>query len=200
MIEVARENARQAGVRNIEFRLMDGEEIEAEPASFDAVTCRWGIMFMPEPVRFLQRAAEALKPGGKVAIAVWGPPQNNPFISLPMLIARKYYQGPPMPDPTAPGGVFSLADKERLRSVLEEAGFSAIQIEEMVLPMSVFDSGEEFFEFIREMTGPLQRMLKTLPADTQAEIGREIIAAAPQGNPDGRVSLNGNPIIAGATK
>lgn len=200
MLEVALENSKQQGVTNIEFRLVDGEELDVEPGSFDAVTCRWGIMFMPEPVRFLERAHEALKPGGKIALAVWGPPQNNPFIALPMSIARKYYEGPPLPDPTAPGAVFSFADKQRLQSVLEQAGFRDIQIEETVLPMSVFNSGEEYWQFTREFTGPIRRILEGMPQDVQDKIGQEVAAAAPQGNPEGKVSLNGNPIIAGATR
>ena len=51
MLEVAREKAREKGLTNVEFRLVDGEELDVDPDSFDAVTCRWGIMFMPDPVR-----------------------------------------------------------------------------------------------------------------------------------------------------
>jgi ubiquinone/menaquinone biosynthesis C-methylase UbiE len=199
MIEVAREIAEKEGVTNIEFRLVDGEELDVEPNSFDAVTCRWGIMFMPEPVAFLRRAREALKPSGRIAVAVWGPPQNNPFIALPMMAARKYYTGPPLPDPTALGGVFSFADKNRLQSVFEQAGFRDIHIDEMNLPMSVFDSGTEYWEFCREFMGPLRRILDQMPEETVEKIGQEVMESAPQGNPDGKVSLNGNPIMASAT-
>jgi hypothetical protein len=117
-----------------------------------------------------------------------------------MSIARKYYEGPPLPDPTAPGSVFSFADKQRLESTLREAGFRDIQVEDMTIPMSIFDSGQAFWEFTREFTGPIRRIVEALPRETQDKIGQEIAAAAPQGNIDGKVSLNGNPIIAGATK
>src|SRR6266542_708326 len=90
MIEVAREKASAQGVGNVEFRLVDGEELGVDPASFDAVTCRWGMMFMPEPLKFLYQAHEALKPGGRFAAAVWGPPERNPFISLPMATVREH--------------------------------------------------------------------------------------------------------------
>lgn len=200
MIEVAREMARKEGVDNIEFRLVDGEELNVEPNSFDAVTCRWGVMFMPEPVTFLRRAYEALKPDGRIAVAVWGPPQNNPFIALPMLAARKHYSGPPLPDPTAPGGVFSFADKNRLQFVFEQAGFRDIHIDEMNLPMVVCDSGQEYWDYAREFMGPLRRVLDGMPAEAVEKIGQEVIEAAPQGKPDGKVSLNGNPILASATK
>lgn len=200
MIEVAKDMARNDGVTNIEFRLVDGEELNVEPNSFDAVTCRFGIMFMPEPVTFLRHAYDALKPDGRIAVAVWGPPPNNPFIALPMMIARKYYTGPPPPDPMAPGGVFSFADKPRLQFIFEQAGFRDIHIDEMNIPMSVFDSGREYWEWCREFMGPLRRILDGMPEETVEKIGQEVIEAAPQGNREGKVSLNGNPILASATK
>jgi ubiquinone/menaquinone biosynthesis C-methylase UbiE len=200
MIEVARANAKAEGLNNIEFRLVDGEEISAEPNSFDAVTCRWGIMFMPEPVLCLRQAYQALRPDGRMAVAVWGPPERNPFVALPMMIARKYYTGPPPPDPMAPGGVFSFADKSRLQFAFEQAGFRDIHIDEMELPMSVFDSGQEYWEYCREFLAPLRRILDEMPEETVEKIGREIAEAAPQGKPDGKVSLSGNPYLASATK
>jgi len=200
MIEVARANAKNEGVTNIDFRLVDGEELNVEPSSFDAVTCRWGIMFMPEPVLCLRQAYEALKPNGRIAVAVWGPPERNMFLALPMMIARKYYEGPPPPDPMAPGGVFSFADKGRLQFVLEQAGFRDIHIDEMELPMAVFDSGQEYWDYCREFMGPLRRILDQMPKDTVQKIGQEVTEAAPQGKPDGKVSLSGNPILASATK
>ena len=70
MLEVAREKAKAQGVSNVEFRLVDGEEIDVEPDTFDAVTCRWGMMFMPEPLNFLHQAHRALKPGGRIAVEI----------------------------------------------------------------------------------------------------------------------------------
>jgi len=200
MVEVARDNAKKEGITNIDFRLVDGEELRVEPDSFDAATCRWGIMFMPEPVLCLRQAWEALKPNGRIAVAVWGPPERNPFIALPMMIARKYYTGPPLPDPSAPGGVFSFADKNRLQFVFEQAGFRDIHIDEMELPMSVFESGRQFWDYCREFIAPLRRILDKMPEDAVEKIGQEVVEAAPQGKPDGKVSLNGNPILASATK
>jgi ubiquinone/menaquinone biosynthesis C-methylase UbiE len=200
MIEVAKENAKAEGVSNIDFRLVDGEDLNVDPGSFDAVTVRWGIMFMPEPVLCLKQAYDALKPNGRISLAVWGPPQNNPFISLPMGIARKYYEGPPLPDPTQPGSPFSFADKGKLQFVLEQAGFRDIHIDEMNIEMVKFDSGEEFWEYCKEFIGPLRRILDQMPQETQEKIGQEVAQAAPQGNPEGKVSLNGNPILASATK
>jgi SAM-dependent methyltransferase len=200
MLEVAREKARDQGVTNIEFRETDGEEIAVPADSFDAVTCRFGIMFMPEPVRCLQQGHRALKASGRMVVATWGPPQDNAWVSLPMGILRKYYQGPALPDPTAPGGVFSFASEDRLKAALEEAGFGDVKVERMEVPMAVFDTAQEWWNYQLEVAGPLQTIFRQLSPEDQETASQEIKQAATQGRPDGSVSLMGVPLVASGTK
>jgi enediyne biosynthesis protein CalE5 len=200
MIEVARDKAAAEGVSNIEFRVVDGEEIDIPLESFDAVTCRWGLMFMPEPLTFLHRARQALRPDGRIAASVWGPPARNPFISLPMGILRRHYQGPPLADPSAPGGIFSFADERKIQFVFEQATFQNIRIDPLELPMAVFDSGKEYLQYMMDIAGPLAALLNQLSPDARKTAEDEIMKAAPQGNPDGRVSLNGYTLLVSARK
>ncbi len=200
MLEVARGKAADEGLSNIEFRQVDGEEIDVPAESVDAVTCRWGIMFMPEPVRCLQQANRALKPGGRIVVATWGPPEENPWISLPMGILRKYYGGPPLQDPMAPGGPFSFADQGKLGAAVEQAGFRDVSVERMELPMAVFDSAQEWWAYQLETAGPLQTIFRGLSPEDQETASREISQAATQGRADGRVSLMGVPLLASGTK
>jgi SAM-dependent methyltransferase len=183
----------------VEFLLADGEELEAEPESFDATTCRWGIMFMPEPLRCLGQAYSALKPGGRVAFAAWGPPERNPFISLPAMVLGKYLETPP-PNPTLPGGVFSFAAPGKLESAFAEAGFRDVKVDGLELPMAVFDSGQEYWQFQREIAGPLATMFAQLPPAAQQAAEEEIIQVATRGHPEGKVSLNGYTLVASAVK
>ncbi len=199
MVEVARDKASAQGVGNVEFRLVDGEELGVPPASFDAVTCRWGMMFMPEPLKFLYQAYEALKPGGRIAAAVWGPPERNPFITLPMVTVRKHVEVPAQ-DPTAPGGIFSLADRSKLEFVFERAGFGDIRVEGFELPMAVWDSGYEYWQFCTAIMGPLRALLETLPKALRDQIGEEVATAAGGGDQNGGVSLAGYPLLASARK
>ncbi len=196
MLAVAREKARASGLSNVEFRQVDGEELKVEPDSFDAVLCRWGIMFMPEPLRCLRQAHGALKRGGRIAVAVWGPLERNPFFTVPMGVLMRYVEIPP-PRPGAPG-VFAFADKDRLASMLGEAGFCDVQIEGFELPMAVFDSGREYWQYTREMAAPVAALLAQLPAETQKTIGEEVARAAE--GADGKVSLQGYPLLASATR
>jgi 2-polyprenyl-3-methyl-5-hydroxy-6-metoxy-1,4-benzoquinol methylase len=200
MIEVAREKAAAEGLSNIEFRLVDGEEIDVPPESFDAVTCRWGMMFMPEPLGFLHHARQALKPDGRIALSVWGPPERNPFIALPMGIVRKHYQGPPLPDPAGPGGIFSFADERKLQFVFEQATFQNIRVDPFEVPMAVFESGKEYLQYMKDIAGPLATLLNQLPAKTRTTVEDEIVKAAPQGSTDGKVSLTGYTLLASARK
>src|SRR3970040_751585 len=119
MLAVAREKAEARGLTNVEFRIADGEELDVEEDEFDAVLCRWGIMFMPEPARCLRQARAALKPGGRIAMAVGGPPERNPFFVLPMAILMKYADVP-RPGPGEPG-VFAFAERGRLETVFTAA-------------------------------------------------------------------------------
>jgi SAM-dependent methyltransferase len=199
MLEVAREKAQGQGLTNVEFRLVDGEELDVEPNSFDAVTCRWGIMFMPEPVRCLKQAHRALKPGGRIAVAVWGPPDRNAWVTIPMAILRRHANVPP-PDPSAPG-VFAFADRSRLNFTFTQAGFNDTLIEDIELPMSEFDSGHDYWRYTQEVVGPVRALFEKLPPALQETAALEIAAAAAGGgDPNGPVSLRGNPLFASATK
>lgn len=200
MIEVAREKSAAQGITNVEFRLVDGEEIDVPPDSFDAVTCRWGMMFMPEPLNFLYQAHRALKPGGRIALSVWGPPERNPFIVLPMTILRKHYEGPPLPNPTDPGGIFSFANTEKLDFVLTQAGFANVRVDPLELPMAVFDSGQEYLQYMMDIAGPLAALLSQLSPTARQKAEQEIVEQAPQGTADGKVSLNGYTLLASGRK
>ena len=198
MLDVARDKAQAQGLGNVDFRRVDGEEVDAEPQSFDAVLCRWGLMFMPEPVRCLQAAHRALKPGGRMAVAVWGPPQLNPFFTIPVGVLRNYVDIPP-PDPDAPG-VFAFADRNKLASVLTQAGFRDVQVEDLELTMADFGSGREYAEYLTEVAGPVGTMLRQVPEDQRQKALEGIAAAAAGGDPAGSVSLSGYALLASGTK
>lgn len=198
MLGIARDKAKARGLSNIEFLAVDGEELDVEAEAFDVALCRWGIMFMPDPVRCLRQVHRALKPGGRAVVTVWGPPERNPFFTVPMGVLQKHVDMPP-PQPGAPG-VFALADRERLAAVLSEAGFRDVRVEETVLPMALFDTGEEYWRYTRELAAPIAALFAKLPPETQEAISREVAEAAAAGSPGGKVSLDGCPLFAWGVK
>ncbi|MEO8456949.1 MAG: class I SAM-dependent methyltransferase [Chloroflexota bacterium] len=198
MLEVAREMAKERGVPNIEFRVADGEQLPVDDGSFDAVTCRWGIMFMPRPDAFAKEAYRALKPGGRAVMAVWASPQQNRAISLPMAVASRYTEVPP-PPPGAPG-VFSFADPKRLPDVLSAAGFKDVQLEEIAVTMAEFDNGHDYWSYISEFSGPVRTVLGKLPDEMRQKIAAEVAAEASGGDASKPVKLPGLAMIGHGTK
>ena len=60
---------------------MDAENIDFAPETFDAVTCRFGLMFCPDPPRAAAAVLRVLKPGGRVALTVWDVAPKNTFFT-----------------------------------------------------------------------------------------------------------------------
>ncbi len=112
IVELARQVARERGLEQVETRAMDGEKLDLPDASFDAVLCRFGLMYMPHPVTALREWRRALRAGGRVAVVVFSTPERNSWGAVPGSIIRRRAQLPP-PAPGQPGP-FSLGGKRAL--------------------------------------------------------------------------------------
>lgn len=178
MLASAREKAKAKGLHNVEFRRVDGEELAVDPGSFDAALSRWGVIFMPEPLACLRRMHGALRTGGRVAIACWAPPAENPWVALVLGAIRKHIDIP-APPPGAPG-MFSFADRAKLHDALEQAGFGQVHIEAVPAASPPMRSGAAHFGFVRELAGPVARLVATLDAAQisaiEAELNRDLEA------------------------
>ncbi len=131
MLGVATGRARDLGVTNVEFKQLELEWIDLPTASVDDVLCRWGLMFAIDPAAALQECRRVIRPGGRIAVAVWDAPDRNPWATVGTRALVELGHVPP-PDPEAPG-MFALADVDRLRNLLEEAGFVDPEVEPVAL-------------------------------------------------------------------
>jgi ubiquinone/menaquinone biosynthesis C-methylase UbiE len=199
MISFARSKAQARALTNVEFRCVDGEALDAPDGAFDAVTMRWGLMFMPDPVACMRRVHAALKPGGKAVVCCWTEAAENPFVTVPLGVLQRHMEVP-QPPAGAPG-IFALASPDRLRQVFADAGFRDVAIEQVTIPMADFATGVEYDEFIRELAGPVASLFVQLPAATQEIVKREIArdAEAYSATP-GRVVLHGITHVAVGTR
>src|SRR5690348_16699717 len=96
MTRIAAARASAAGRINISARVLDLEDIEEPDGAYDAVLCREGLMFAVDPARALAEMHRVLRPGGRVAIAVWGPREHNPWLTIVMDAVTEQL-GRPMP-------------------------------------------------------------------------------------------------------
>jgi SAM-dependent methyltransferase len=160
--------ARAAGLANVATRVMDGENLEVDPESFDAVISRLGLMYLPDKARALAGARAALRSGGRYAALVFAEPERNRFFSVPISIIRTRAELPP-PAPGLPGPFSAVA----LGDLLEQAGFSDVAVTRLEAPLRLTNA-RECAQLERESFGALHQMLAGLDAAAQEETWAEI--------------------------
>ena len=198
MLAYARHKASEAGVANIEFHCVDGETLDYAADSFDAVTIRWGLMFMPAPVDCLKLARNIMKQQGRIAVACWSAPQKNPFVSLLLQILGNYMEIP-KPPPGTPG-IFSLADPERLQTVLASAGFQNIEMEELEITVIEVADGQAYWDAISDLAAPVMTMVNQLNNETRESYINEAIQAADSLKQGDKLCMRGTTWLASAEK
>lgn len=199
MVAFARSKAAAQGLTNIEFRVIDGEEIDVAFSSIDAVTIRWGLMFMPNPDECISRAYQTLKPGGRIVIANWAGADKTPWASVALGAIKKHVDIP-APPPGATG-LYSFADPARNLALLTNAGFQSVTIEELNVPVIDVDNGADCFTWVKEMAGPIASLYASLAPDIQMKVDREAAAnAEAKSEARDRVKLSGATWIATGVK
>jgi SAM-dependent methyltransferase len=189
MVAVAERRSSELGLDNVEHRVVDAQAIDLPDASIDGVLCRWGYMLMPSPLRALAETRRVLRPGGRVAFSVWAEAEANPWAST---VGRIFVELglAERPDPDAPGP-FRLGDGDRVRLLVDEAGFEQIVIEDVALTWR-YDGFETFWEIARDLSFMLTTTLATL-GDAAATEARERARAAlaVYENEDGSLAIPG---------
>lgn len=193
MLAYGRERAAAAGVENIEFVEADAASLDFPEGSFDAAVSRWGIIFEPDGEGAAARVRGFLKPGARMAISSWGPPERVPFLAIPMRTAMQRLGIEP-PPPGTPGPL-SRPTADAIGGLLAGGGFSDVDVEEMTVTME-WDSAENFTSFVREIAPPITAMLAGHPQDKQDETWAAITDAVRDTAGSGPVKFDGLVLLA----
>ncbi|MFW5331701.1 class I SAM-dependent methyltransferase [Hydrogenophaga sp. ZJX-1] len=160
ILALARDNARLAGHDNVQTLVADGEALPVPPASFDAVVCRLGLMFFPDPQQGLRAMHRALRTGGGICAVVFSRPERNPCIGLLMATALRHAGLPPR-NPYQPGGLLSLGRPGLCDQLFQSAGFRQVATTALDAPFRL-PTARHYLDFVRASASPIQQILGRL--------------------------------------
>ena len=194
MIDVARARAQELGLSGVEFRVLNGESLDLELASVDAVLCRWGYMLMADPAAALQETRRVLRSGGRLSLAVWDERDENPWAAIPNAVLIEHG----LMDPPAAGapGPFALGDRALVRSMLQDAGFGEIEIDAVAVARTAGDF-ESWWTTQRDLSAATRRALDGADAAQTAAVEAEVRERfAPFTSADGALAVPGRTLVA----
>lgn len=167
IVALAQDRTRRAGLRHVQCRVADGEDLQVDAASFDAAVCRLGLMLFPNPLQGLREIHRALRPGGGACTVVFSVPERNPCVAILMATALRH-AGLPARDPETPGSLFSLAQPRRIDALFVEAGFRDVATTAMDAVFRM-PSVDDYLAFVRSSASPILQILAALsPGRAQA--------------------------------
>jgi SAM-dependent methyltransferase len=167
MVEAARRRGVELALTNVEYRVMDAERLDLSDGSVDGVICRWGYMLMADPTAALRETRRVLRRGGHLCFSVFASAERNPWAAVPArVLVEGGHMAPPAPD--APG-ILALANPDRIKGLLTDAGFGLPRIEEMPIVWT-FESADQYWSLLREVAGALAAVITRIPEDRQGSV------------------------------
>lgn len=156
------------------FVLADATVHPFEPASFDLLVSRFGVMFFADPAASFTNLRSALKPSGRVVFACWREPKQNPWMMAPLQAVYRHVPKLPPQEPDDPGP-FAFASEERVTRILREAGFKDVVLEprELSLDIAIGKGIDAAVQSALEI-GPASRALEGRPPDVR-EVARQSV-------------------------
>jgi ubiquinone/menaquinone biosynthesis C-methylase UbiE len=199
MVAAARSEAERLGLKNAKFDVAFADDLPFAADTFDAVISRFGVMFFPSPVDGVREMLRVLKPGRKLALAVWHFAERNPFHYALSRVIDRYVDSPPLtPDAL---DAFRFAPPGKLKDVLAEAG--ALNPSERLLQFRIeaLISVEDFWTLRQEMSDKLREKMVMLSEKQASEVKSEMLEALSEYSTDHGMSFPGEVlIVSGASR
>ncbi len=197
MLEIARENAAKRGIKNFETKACDVSELPFADQTCDAVSCRFGFMFFPEMLMAAKEMYRVLKPGGRLATAVWSGPEKNFWVTAIMGTINKNIQLPP-PPPGSPG-MFRCAQSGFIADLFGQAGFKNISETEITGKLNC-GTRDTYWNMMNDVAAPVVAALGKADDSMKAKIKSEVLDLIGQKYPEGKVGIECSALVIYAEK
>ncbi len=147
----------------------DGERLPLADGTFDRVLCGLGLMFFPRPEAALAEMHRVLRPGGRVALSVWGPAAEVPLVACALDCIRRCLPPPAVERPS----IFRFGDPALLADRLAGVDFRDIAINPLRFSLT-FPDAPAYWQAFLDLAGGAADSLSRLPAETQERLVREV--------------------------
>ena len=192
MLEIASENALRRGIKNIETRACDVCELPFADHTFDAVSCRFGFMFFPDTLSAAKEMVRVMKPGGRIAAAVWNIPEKNFWITATMdAISRNMKLPAPLPDEP---GMFRCAGDNFMSNLFQQAGLKNISVREVPGKLDCKTS-DIYWKVMTEVAAPVVAALSNADDALKERIRNEVSQAVNQRYPGGNIQVESSALV-----
>jgi len=177
MLEVAQENAKKRGIKNFETIVCDVSELPFADNTFNAISCRFGFMFFPDMQLAIKEMTRVLKPGGKIATAVWNIPEKNFWVTATMGTINKNIVIPP-PPPEAPG-MFRCSKAGFMSDLFSQAGLKNISENEVVGKLNC-KTIDVYWDMMNDVAAPIVAALSKADEAMKQKIKEEVYSLVHQ--------------------
>lgn len=192
MIKISQENADRRGIENVETIVCDVCELPFQDNTFDAISCRFGFMFFPDMLLAAKEMMRVLKPGGRVATAVWDVPEKNFWVTAISSTINKNMNLPP-PPADAPG-IFRCANKGLIQTLFQQAGFKNTSETEVNGKLKC-GSADVYWNMMTEVAAPVVASLSKADDALKEKIKREVYQVVNEKYADGNIRIDSGAVV-----
>lgn len=192
MIKISQEKAIRRGIENTETRVCDVCDLPFPDNTFDAISCRFGFMFFPDMLLAAKEMLRVLKPGGRVATAVWNVPDKNFWVTaISSTINRNFPSAPPIP--YAPG-MFRCAESGFIQNLFRQAGFKNTTENEITGKLKC-GTADVYWNLMTEVAAPVVDALSKADDVLKEKIKREVYNTLNEKYPDGNIRIDSSALL-----